>query len=127
LVLTAVIAYAAAGGPVDAATSSLVNYILGYGILGVAVLAFMVGLIVPRKALSDARKEAREDLERENGRLIEQNRILAEQRDDAVKIAQTQVVPLLTSFNATMTALLPLLQRLVAEQEAYGPASRRRG
>src|ERR1700761_724183 len=122
--------------PSDAITSS-VNQILGYGLLGILALALVWLFVVKgwrvispaaeKELRASARTEGRADLERENGRLIAEKQELAEQRDDAIKIAQTQVVPLLTSFNATMTALLPLLQRLVADQEAHGGAPRRRG
>lgn len=110
--------------PVGTAATDLVTYILGYGVLGVAAIAFAFRLIVPAKAIDDARR----DLERENARLIEQNLQLARERDAAVKIAQDQLVPLLVSFTAATQSLLPLLQELVivrGEPRDRNPPGRR--
>jgi hypothetical protein len=111
------LALLASGGPstnpVASATSDLVTYILGYGVLGVAVIAFAFRLIVPAKALNDARR----DLERENARLITERDKAEAERDAALKIAQDQLVPLLVSFTAASQSLLPLLQDLVAMRE----------
>jgi len=103
------------GSPVDSA----VTYVLNYGILGVVALAFAFRFIVPRSAVDDARTQARADLSKENDRLIKEKAHAEEQRDDALRIAQDQVVPLLVSFNATVAALLPLLQELVSRREGH--------
>jgi hypothetical protein len=107
--------------PVDAGTSSLVSYILGFGPLGVFALA-MVWLLfrgwhlvspdVEAGIRRDARDQGRADLERENARLITE-------RDEALKTAQA-LVPLLATFTSTTTALIPLLQELVRRQEGRG-------
>ena len=104
--------------PVDAGTSSIVGYVLGYGPLGLIALAlaylmFRGWRLVPPSwepgIRTTARAEARADLERENARIITE-------RDDALKVAQ-QMIPLLTQFTATTAALIPLLQELVRNQE----------
>lgn len=110
-------------------TGNVVSYIVGYGPLGIVALALAYvlykGLLVPSKAAAKALAEsvalARADLVRENERLIAEKTKAEEQRDEALKIAQTQLVPLLASFTATVSALLPLLQDLVREREARKP------
>ena len=102
--------------PVDSA----VGYIFNYGVLGIVVVAFAFRFIVPRSAVEDARIQARADLARENERLIREKAHAEEQRDDALKVARDQVAPLLIQFNATVTALIPLLQELVARRESQG-------
>lgn len=103
--------------PVDAASGDLVAYVLNYGILGILVLAFTFKLIAPYWVLKAAREEGRADLIEENKRLIAEKEKAEAQRDDALKVAQDQLVPMLISFNATVGALLPLLQQVVARQE----------
>jgi hypothetical protein len=104
--------------PIGSATSDIVTYILGYGVVGIVALAFAFRFIVPRSALDEAREQARADLVKENERLIAEKRQAEEQRDEALKVAQTQIVPLLTTFTATTSALIPLLQELVRDREA---------
>lgn len=99
--------------PVGQATGDIVSYILGYGVLGIVAVAFAFRYIVPRGAV----EAARADLIAENKRLREEKAHAEEQRDEALRIAQTQLVPLLTSFTATSSALLPLLQELVRYRE----------
>ena len=103
--------------PVSAAGGDITTYILGYGVLGVAVVLFTLRIIVPRSAVDDAKAQARTDLLEENRRLIARCEKAEDQRDAAVRIAQEQVVPLLSSFVSTTSALLPLLQDLVAMRE----------
>ena len=105
--------------PVDAATGSVVGYILGFGPIGIIALAFAFRFIVPRSAVDEAKDQARRDLVEENKRLIEEKGKAEESRDDALRIAQTQIVPLLVTFNATVAALLPLLQELVSRREGH--------
>jgi hypothetical protein len=104
--------------PVDAATTSLIQYILGYGVVGIVALAFAFRFVVPRGSVEEARKLAREDLERENARLIEERNKAETERDAALKIAQDQIVPLLVSFNSTASSLIPLLQDIVRDRES---------
>lgn len=99
--------------PIGSATGDIITYILGYGVLGVATVLFVFRVIVPAKAIDTARA----DLVKENERLIAEKTRAEEQRDAALQIAQTQIVPLLASFTATTTALLPLLQDLVSMRE----------
>jgi hypothetical protein len=112
--------------PVDAATSSVVGYVLGYGPLGVIALALAYLFFKGWRLMSPAREtvitgegraQARADLEKELDRVLAEKRQAEEQRDEAVKMAQTQLVPLLVQFTATTTALIPLLQELVRNQE----------
>jgi hypothetical protein len=105
--------------PVDSATGSVVGYILGYGPIGVIALAFAFRFVVPRSAVDEAKDQARKDLVEENKRLIDEKSKAEESRDDALRIAQTQIVPLLVTFNATVAALLPLLQELVGRREGH--------
>lgn len=114
--------------PVDAATGSIVTYILNFGVLGVAAVALAFGWLVPKSTVTRARAEARADLEKENARLIAEKEKAEEQRDEALRVAQTELVPLLSSFTATTGALIPLLQEVVRNQEGgiHGPARRTR-
>lgn len=105
--------------PVDTAAGSIVSYILGYGPIGIIALAFAFRFIVPRSAVDEAKEQARRDLVAENERLITEKTRAEEQRDDALKIAQVQLVPLLVQFTATTGALLPLLQELVTRREGH--------
>jgi hypothetical protein len=103
--------------PIDSVTSSVTSYILSFGLPGIVILAFAFGFIHPKGALQKARDEARRDLETENKRLLEEKRHAEEQRDAALAMARDHVVPLLTSFNASVSALLPVLQELVHQRE----------
>lgn len=115
--------------PIDSAQTSIVGYILGYGPLGLVVLAFAFRWIVPgksvEKAVETARAEARKDLIAERDRLLAEKREVEEQRDDALRVARDQVAPMLTQFVATTSALVPLLQEIVMSRET--PSRRRRG
>ena len=108
--------------PVDAITSSVLSYILSYGVLGVVSLALAFRFLVPRGAIKQAREEARADLLKEIENLRADKKQAEEQRDEALKVANGQIVPLLVSFTSATQSLLPLLQQLVAEREP-----RRRG
>jgi hypothetical protein len=106
-----------ASDPITAATSQL----LGYGVLGIAVivLAWVVyqGSFVTEKAAAERVTAARADLLAENERLRTEKQKAEDQRDAALKVAQEQLVPLLTSFVATSQSLIPLLQELVRNRE----------
>jgi hypothetical protein len=111
--------------PLGSAAGDITSYILGYGVLGVAAVLLVLRVIVPGKSVDEAVQRGRADLVAENQRLIAENARLISERDAALKIAQEQVVPLLTSFVGTTSALLPLLQDLVAMREVLGRDSRR--
>lgn len=88
--------------------SDLAPY-LNYGVLGVVVLGIFLGWIWPKPAV--------EKIIQERDRLIEQVNKLETERDAAVKIAQDQIIPLLTTFVQTTNILIPLLQDMVRETE----------
>jgi hypothetical protein len=106
--------------PIGTAAGDLVSYILGYGVLGVVAVAFAFRYIVPRGAVEAARADLIDELERVRSEKVHAE----EQRDEALRIAREQVVPLLVSFNATTSALLPLLQEMVVIQSATRARSR---
>ena len=106
--------------PVDSATSSIIGYVLNYGVLGIVVIAFAFRFIVPRSAVEDAEARARADLIKEQERILHEKSKAEEQRDEALRIAQTQLVPLLGQFTSTTAALIPLLQELVRTREGRG-------
>jgi hypothetical protein len=119
---------ATAVSPLGTVAGDITTYVLGYGILGVAAVLFTLRVIVPRSAVEEAKEQARQDLLKEIERLIadknnERERLVTErtraeeQRDAALKIAQDQLVPLLTSFVATSQSLIPLLQEVVRDRE----------
>jgi hypothetical protein len=109
--------------PLGTVSGDLVSYILGYGPLGIGVIvvAFLLyrgwQLNSPAR-LSAIREECRADLIKENARLIEEKQRAEEQRDDALRAASDQLLPLLLSFTSATNALLPLLQKMVAVTEA---------
>lgn len=119
-------ALASSVSPVDAATSSITGYIVGFGPLGIIALA-MAWLIFKGWRLmspsgeaaitASARAQARADLENELARTLAEKAKAEDQRDDALKVAREQIAPLLIQFNGTVTALLPLLQELVRRRE----------
>jgi hypothetical protein len=108
--------------PVGAATGSLVDYLLGFGPLGIGCLALSWvlyrGLLLPKSAVGEAVTAGRADLLRELDRTLADKLRAEEQRDAALKIAQEQLVPMLVSFTATAQSLIPLLQALVAGGES---------
>jgi hypothetical protein len=121
-------ALAEAVSPIGNAAGDLITYILGFGPLGVGIVLFALRIIVPGKSVDDAVKSARADLVAENERLIEEKRRVESQRDEAVKVAQEKIVPLLTTFLSTTGALLPLLQNMVVrERDDQSRSYRRRG
>ena len=111
--------FAASVTPIDSATGSIVGYVLGFGPIGIIALAFAFRFIVPRSAVDEAKEQARRDLVEENKRLITEKTHAEEQRDDALRVARDQFVPLLVQFNATVAALLPLLQEMVSRREGH--------
>jgi hypothetical protein len=106
--------------PLGAASGDIVTYILGYGVVGVGAVLFALGYIVPKPVKDSAVAAARADVVAENERLRTALARAEEQRDDALRVARDTVVPLLTTFNATVASLLPILQDVVREQEDRG-------
>ncbi len=107
--------------PVTGGGAELLAPFLGYGVVGVLVivLAWVLwkGSFV-RSSDADKRViEARADLLREIELVREEKQKAEDQRDAALKVAQEQLVPLLTSFVATSQSLIPLLQELVRNRE----------
>jgi len=118
--------------PVDAASNSIVGYILGYGPLGVIALALAWltfkgwRLVSPAELTAireAARNESRADLLAERDRILTEKQQAEDQRDEALTVARDQLAPLLTSFTAATSALLPILQEIIRDS----PARRRRG
>jgi hypothetical protein len=107
--------------PVDSATSTIVGYITSFGVLGIVALAFAFGWLksgrTSERDRATLRAEARSDLEAELARVIAEKKQAEEQRDEALKVARDQVVPILGSFTSTTAALIPLLQEVVRAQE----------
>jgi len=113
--------------PVDAASDSIVGYVLGFGPLGIIALA--LGWLLFRgwrlispageAAMRDAaRTESRADLVAERDRLLAEKQQAENQRDEAMQVARDQLTPLLISFTSSTQALLPLLQNLVGQGAA---------
>ena len=119
--VTAIAGGASSITPIGAATSSITDYIIGFGPLGIMALAFgwvlYKGLLVPAARADAEREKARTDLLEENKRLIAEKTRAEEQRDAALHIAQDQLVPLLINFTSATQSLLPLLQQLVSIRE----------
>jgi hypothetical protein len=106
--------------PIGAASGDIITYILGFGPLGVGIVLFALGYLVPKPVKDSAVAAARSDVIAENERLRTALARAEEQRDDALRVARDTVVPLLTTFNATVASLLPILQDVVREQEDRG-------
>lgn len=114
--------------PIDSATSSIVSYVLGYGLAGLIALAFAFRFIVPASVLKEARENARADLKAELDRTIAEKREAEEQRDEALRLAQSQLVPILVQFTSATDSLLPLLRELLSRREGrydQDPGNRR--
>ena len=121
--------------PVGAAADNITAYILGFGPLGIIVLAlawllFRGWRLVPpgyeEKIRASGRDEARGDLLKELDRAIAGKDRSEAQRDDALRVASDQVVPLLVEFKSTIAALIPLLQDLVSRREGHDRGTSRR-
>jgi hypothetical protein len=115
--------------PVGSVASDITTYILGFGPLGIGVVLYTLRVIVPGKAVEEAREQARADLVEENRRLIAEKTEAERQRDDAREFATQQLVPLLGQFTAATSSLLPILQELIRDREQRGERDRedRRG
>jgi hypothetical protein len=102
--------YTADVTPVDGATTSLVQYIVSFGVLGVVAVAFAFGFIVPRKTVDRARDEARGDLLKENERLDAAWKELQGKHAELEEFVRAQLVPAVVQFTAVAQSLIPLLQ-----------------
>lgn len=121
--------------PVDQATGSAVGYVLGFGPLGLVTLALAYllykgwRLVPPDRDASiraSARDEARADLIEERARVLAEKTRIEQERDEAQRFTQANLVPLLTNFTAATSALIPLLQELLRHREDSGSDNRRR-
>ena len=121
--------YIASVTPVDAATGSITGYILGYGPIGIfaAAMAWLSfkgwRLLSPAREAEirdAARAEGRADLLKELDRVLAEKKHAEEERDDALRIARDQLVPVLFAFNASTSALLPILQEMAGRQGSHG-------
>jgi hypothetical protein len=115
--------------PLSSAGDDIVSYIVGYGPIGVFLLALAWLLykgwqVISPPRMAAVRDDARADLIAENKRLIDEKHAAEQARDEALRMANDQIVPVLASFNATMSALLPVLQDLVARGEVRASRSR---
>lgn len=108
--------------PLDSATDSLIGEICSYGLLGILTLAlcflFYRGwrLVPPdfeSRIRDAARMDARADLIAERDRVLTEKQAAEDQRDEALTVARDQVAPLLASFVATTSALVPILQEII--------------
>lgn len=111
--------------PVSSVAGDITTYILGFGPLGVGVVLYTLRVIVPGKAVDEAREQARADLLKETERLITEKAEAERQRDEARKFATEQLVPLLGQFTAATSSLLPILQELIREREDRRALERR--
>jgi len=109
--LSYVLATAGPGsGPLTGA--DIVQYVItavNLGVLGIVFWLFVQGKIHSDSELSR--------LTAENARLVAEKTHAEQMRDDLERIARDDLIPLLTSFTATSSALLPLLQDLVRQRE----------
>lgn len=112
--------------PVGSVTGDAISYILGFGPLGVGIVLFGLGYIVPKSVMNNSVSAARSDLVAENIRLIAEKKQAEDQRDEALKLATDQLVPMLVSFTAATQSLLPLLQELVRDRERREGSARDR-
>jgi hypothetical protein len=128
--------------PADQASGNITTYILGYGVTGIAALTlawlFWKGwrLMSPAREaeiVNAAREQARADLLSHVGRLEKQaeqaereKKDIADQRDEALRYVQVNLVPLLLNFTSATSALVPILQELVRHQEGGGSIDPRR-
>jgi hypothetical protein len=103
--------------PLSSVAGDITTYILGFGPLGIGVVLYTMRVIVPGKAIDEAREQARADLLEENRRLIAEKAEAERQRDEARRFATDQLVPLLGQFTAATSSLLPVLQELIRDRE----------
>ncbi len=106
--------------PIDGLSDSVTGYLFGYGPLGICFVAmawlFLKGFrLTSPKAVAAIRAEARKDLIAERDRVIAEKHEAERERDEALRIATQQLMPLLGQFTAATQSLLPVLQSLVGQ------------
>ena len=101
--------------------TSLISSILTSAGAGTALIVVLVlsGLLRTRHEI-EALTRAAADAAAQRDREAAEKREAETQRDDALRIARDQIVPMMSSFNATVSALLPVLQALISQQERGG-------
>ena len=110
--------------PIDAATSSILGYVLSFGPLGLIVVVFGwllwkgYRLVSPEREAA-IRAQGRSDLVAERDRLIDEKHNAELQRDEALKVA-SDLAPLLSTFIASTGALIPILQGIIADGRRRG-------
>jgi hypothetical protein len=94
--------------------SSIITAILTTGGTGIAIafVLIILGFLWPKHAVSEIIAQR----DRESARADKAE----EERNDAVRIAQDKIVPLLGAFTAATDALLPLLQWQIRVRESHG-------
>lgn len=112
--------------PADQITGDITTYVLGYGVVGIGLLVLAWLYYRGWRLISPAREADMRKAVREEGRadlLKELERVIAEKRDSderassASRFMIDQLVPMLTNFTSTTSALVPLLQELVRYRE----------
>lgn len=118
---------------VDGAAGSIVTYLLGWGPLGIFLVAlgwllFKGWRLVSPEAAQAIREEGRADLVAERDRVItektsERDRLTADkreaerERDEAIRLRDEtlrMLLPLMTNFTSSTQSLAPVLQNLTA-------------
>lgn len=97
----------------------ILYYLLNYGVLAIVVIGIAFGFVVPKPSVdkqvvdASAAVQAAQD---ERDRALADKVKAEAQRDEAMQIAQEKIVPLLTTFVATVQTLLPILQSMAQRQ-----------
>jgi hypothetical protein len=96
---------------------------LQYGVLGLIVVAFVTGYIVPKPTVKQliadrdfAAQQASKDRDATIARIMTDKAAAESARDKFNDINIREVIPAVTDFSRTVTMLLPLLQRLVERE-----------
>ncbi len=108
--------------PVDEFQGSIMGYLISVG-GPLAIAAIVFGWVILKGLLVTATQPDK-DVERptalilaENARLIARAEEAEAQRDEMLKTAVEQQVPVMLQFSNTTSALLPLLQDMIRRQE----------
>lgn len=118
-------ALAVAVSPASAVTGDVLSYLLGYGPVGLGLVALCWllyrgwGLYSPSR-LKAEKDACRADLEAQVSRLIAERDKAQQQRDEALRAAGDQLAPLMIAFTGATNSLIPLLQELVRTREVRG-------
>ena len=124
--LAVMLPLAEATSPIGTASGDIVTYILGFGPLGIGIVLYTLGIIVPGKAVKDAIAASRADLLEENKRLIAEKEKADAERLAALAVANDKLVPIVASFVATSGSLIPIMQDLVSLLPAVQEIARKR-